>query len=85
MLKRVFGSRALVLAVGLTVGLGVSWAWAAIPSSTSGRIVACYPKTGAKTLRAIDYEAGQRCTSSETMVTWQADGMRFRGGWTASA
>lgn len=83
--RKALGSRSVVLAVGLVLGLGTTWAWAAIPNSASGRIVGCYPKTGAKVLRVIDFQAGQRCTASEVQVTWQADGLRFRGGWTATA
>lgn len=82
--RKALGSRSVVLAVGLVLGLGTTWAWAAIPNSASGRIVGCYPKTGAKVLRVIDYQAGQRCTASEVQVAWQADGLRFRGGWTAT-
>ena len=78
-------SKVVIGVAGLTVGLGVSAAWAAIPSSTSGRIVACYPKTGPKTLRVIDFQAGGRCSASEKQISWQADGARFRGTWSASA
>ncbi|MFM8238227.1 MAG: hypothetical protein ACKOBG_10830 [Actinomycetota bacterium] len=77
-------SRVLFAALGLLVGLGATAAWAAIPSTTSGRIVACYPKTGAKVLRVIDAQAGGTCSASETKVAWTADGMRFRGGWSSS-
>ena len=83
--RKALGSRSVVLAVGLVLGLGTTWAWAAIPNSVSGRIVGCYPKTGAKVLRVIDFQAGQRCTASEVQVAWQADGMHFRGGWIATA
>jgi dienelactone hydrolase len=70
MLKRL-GWRGLL--VGLVVGLAVggTFAWAAIPTSTTGAITACYPTNGASkgSLRVIDYQAGVRCASGQAMLT----------------
>lgn len=82
---RVRPQRVVALGVLIAVGFGVVAAWAAIPNSANGRITACYPKTGAKTLRVIDYQAGARCSGSEKMVSWPSDGMRYRGVWSAGA
>jgi Pentapeptide repeats (8 copies) len=67
--------------VGATVAAGI--AWAAVPSSTTGMITACYPTAGADkgALRVIDYQAGERCRSGEAQVRWQAGGVRWRGHW----
>jgi hypothetical protein len=67
--------------VGATVAAGI--AWAAVPSSTTGMITACYPTSGADkgALRVIDYQAGARCRSGEAQVRWQSDGVRWRGHW----
>ena len=83
-MKSLTRSRVLFGALGLLIGLGATAAWAAIPSSTTGRITACYPKTGAKILRVIDAQAGGACSASETKVSWTSDGMRFRGAWSAA-
>ena len=84
MLKRI-GFRGLL--VGLLVGLcvGGTFAWASIPNSKSGQVTGCYT-TGAttKTLRVIDFEAGERCKATETYVSLQARGVRFTGAWSAS-
>jgi uncharacterized protein YjbI with pentapeptide repeats len=60
--------------VGLVVGLaaGGTFAWAAIPNSTSGNITACYPTSGTSkgALRVIDYESGARCAAGEALVSW---------------
>lgn len=82
--RRSLPGRALVLGAVLTVGIGAAVAWAAIPNSANGRITACYPKTGVKTLRVIDYQAGGRCSGSETTISWPSDGMRYRGAWSAA-
>jgi hypothetical protein len=64
MLKRL-GWRGLL--AGLVVGLaaGGTFAWAAIPNSTSGATTACYPTSGTNkgVLRVIDYQAGSRCAA----------------------
>ena len=77
------GARGLV--VGLIVGLaaGGTFAWAAIPGSATGTITACYATTGPSKglLRVVDYQADPRCGAGETMLRWQADGMRWRGTW----
>jgi len=61
------------------------FALAAIPQSVTTQITTCYPKTGAtKTLRVIDYQAGQRCTAGENTLSWQANGLHWRGAWSSS-
>ena len=74
---RLLRSRVFVGVIALLVGASVAsgLAWASIPNSTSGVITACYSKTLAtKTLRVIDVQAGQRCSSSENTLSWQAHG-----------
>jgi hypothetical protein len=70
--------------VGATVAAGV--AWAAVPSSTTGMITACYPTSGTDkgALRVIDYQAGARCRSGEAQVRWQSGGVRWRGHWSST-
>ena len=70
--------------VGATVAAGV--AWAAVPSSTTGAITACYPTSGTDkgALRVIDYQAGARCRSGEAQVRWQSGGVRWRGHWSST-
>lgn len=63
--------RAFLLAVLLVLGTGAV-ALAAIPSA-DGTIHGCRDnRTG--TLRVIDAEAGQTCTSRETALTWNQTG-----------
>jgi len=85
---RVFRSRIVVACVASTVTALVvgSVAWAAIPDSRTGVVVACYPKTGAtaEVLRVINYQTGARCRSSEAMVSWPTSGMRYRGAWSTT-
>jgi hypothetical protein len=60
----------------LVAALASGVTWASIPNSTSGVITACYSKTLAtKTLRVIDAQAGQKCTTSENKLSWQANGL----------
>lgn len=87
MLGRLFRSRVTVgivcAALGASIAGGI--ALAAIPQSVTTQITTCYPKTGAtKTLRVIDYQAGQRCTASENTLSWQANGLHWRGAWSAT-
>ena len=86
---RVFRSRILVACVASTVTALVvgSVAWATIPDSRTGVVVACYPKTGATAgvLRVINYQTGARCRSSEAMVSWPTSGMRYRGAWSTTS
>jgi hypothetical protein len=81
-------SRSAIAVIALFVGAAVagSVAWAAIPSSQTGTITACYPTSGpAKgTLRVIDYQTGAHCGAGQAMVRWQSDGMRWRGSWSSS-
>jgi hypothetical protein len=85
MLKRI-GFRGVL--IGLVVGLAVcgTFAWAAIPSSVSGLITACYPNSGTSkgVLRVIDAEAGATCAAGETQIKWQSKGVRYMGAWSAS-
>jgi hypothetical protein len=65
---------------GLTAGLvagGVTIAQAAIPSANN-TITGCSTTSGP--LRLIDTDAGQKCNTGETTVSW-GGGMRFRGVW----
>jgi hypothetical protein len=59
------------------------FAYAAVPNSTTGQITVCYPASGATAgqLRVIDYQAGKRCRSTEKMLSWQQNGVRYRGAW----
>ena len=81
-------SRPAIALVSLLVGATVvgSVAWAAVPSSQTGTITACYPTSGSAkgTLRVIDYQTGAQCGAGQAMVRWQSDGMRWRGTWSSS-
>ncbi len=87
-MARRLGSRSsigvMAFVVGVTLAAGV--AWAAVPSSETGTVTACYPTSGSAkgTLRVIDYQAGAHCGPGQAMVRWQADGMRWRGTWSSS-
>jgi hypothetical protein len=72
------------LAVGIVVGalLGGGLAIASIPSSTTRQITGCVNKTSGA-LRVIDYQAGKRCTSSETTISWSV-GYRYLGSWNST-
>ena len=65
-----------VTAAAVTVG-GVTIANAAVPSANN-TITGCY--TAASPLRLIDTDAGQKCSTGESTVSW-GGGMRFRGVW----
>jgi hypothetical protein len=73
------------LVAGLIVGGGITYA--AVPSSASGQITACYPTTGAAAgqLRVIDAQAGKHCRAGEKSLSWQQKGLRFRGAWSSTA
>ncbi|HTK17060.1 MAG TPA: pentapeptide repeat-containing protein [Acidimicrobiia bacterium] len=81
-------SRPAIAVVSFVVGasLAAGIAWAAVPSSTTGMITACYPTSGADkgALRVIDYQDGARCRSGEAQVRWQAGGVRWRGHWSST-
>jgi hypothetical protein len=75
--------------VGLALGLAVPGilvggsALASIPTTGSHVIYACRsiaPGSGAGTLRVIDYQARQRCRTSERLVSWNASGVRGATG-----
>jgi hypothetical protein len=65
-------------AAGVVAG-GVTIAHAAVPS-TDNTITGCY--TTANPLRIVDTDAGQKCNTGETTLSW-GGGMRFRGVWKA--
>ena len=68
MRTRTIGRRASVLAVVALAGTAGGVAYATIPGS-SGTINGCYEKrTGI--LRVIDSDAGAKCTSYETPISW---------------
>lgn len=69
-------SATLVAAGGLV-------AWAAIPSA-DGVITGCYVTSGTSKgdLRVVD--GGATCRATETRLTWNATGVRFRGAYSAS-
>lgn len=87
MFGRIFRSRVTVgvVSAGLAASVVGGFALAAIPQSVTTQITTCYPKTGAtKVLRVIDYQSGQRCTASENTLSWQANGMHWRGAWSSA-
>lgn len=75
------------LAIGAVVGALVvgGIVRAAVPDSTTGQITACVVKSGpsAGTVRIID-TATASCRSTERAVTWQAQGVRWRGAWSST-
>ena len=66
---------ALALVVVAVVGGGV--AHAAIPSTGSRQITACYSQAN-PALRVIDTDAGQKCAAGETALSW-SQGWQFKG------
>ncbi len=76
--KKLFQSRlfAACAASTLTAVVVSGIAWAAIPSSTTGNIAACYRTTGPNkgAVRIIDHQAGRACYADEAMLTWPAAG-----------
>jgi hypothetical protein len=70
--------RLLVIATALiAITAGVSYA--AIPNSSTGTINGCYEKrTGL--LRVIDAEAGKKCLSFETPISWNQQGPKGEAG-----
>ena len=75
--------RVVMLAVVVStalIGAAVGVASGAIPSSTDGRIWACYSTVTARTY-IIDHEAGQRCLFvNEKLVSWSQVGPRGATG-----
>lgn len=61
----------------LLVGGGA--AFGAIPALNTGKFTACITTSTGAT-RIIDYEAGKRCTSTETTISW-SKGWTYRGTW----
>jgi hypothetical protein len=66
-----FRRRAVLVAVAAILVLAGGIAYAAIPGA-NGTITGCYKANGS--LRVIDAEAGQTCTSSEQQLTWNQTG-----------
>lgn len=69
---------ASVTAAGIT--------FAAIPTTTTGRITACYATSGTRAglIRIIDAQAGQTCATSERSINWQTNGVRYRGAYSTT-
>ena len=61
------------LAAGVILG-AAAVAVAAIPDSNTGVISACM-KTRDGTIRIIDFQAGRRCVTGETLMTWNQKGV----------
>lgn len=72
--------------VAATVMVGAGVTYAAIPSTTTGRVTACYATSGVRAglLRLIDQQAGQKCLAGERSINWQANGMRYAGVYSAA-
>ena len=76
---------ALVVGMALALcGAAVGVASGAIPSSTDGRIYACYSAKQSRTY-LIDYETGKRCASGEQLVWWNQAGPTGPRGATGPA
>jgi hypothetical protein len=72
------GGLRMFLAAAAIFVIGAGVAWAAIPGG-SGVINGCYEKrTGI--LRVIDVEAGKRCLSIETPISWSQQGPQGEPG-----
>jgi hypothetical protein len=67
--------------VAVTAVLGGGVALAAIPSTATGSITACINRTSGA-VRIIDFQAGKRCTSKETTLSW-SKGVHYRGAWSS--
>ena len=89
MVTRLAHSRPVLAAGAFAMGLALAGgiAWAAIPNSTTGQITACYPTSGTAKgqLRVIDAQAGATCKAGEVALSWQKNGVRWRGAWAATA
>lgn len=70
------------LVAGLILGAGAV-AVAAIPDSNTGVISACM-KTRDGTIRIIDFQAGRRCVTGETLITWNQKGVPGAQGATGA-
>jgi hypothetical protein len=68
---------AVAAVIATVVGGTVVYASAAVPSANN-TITGCY--TASNPLRIIDTDAGQKCATGETTLSW-GGGMRFRGVW----
>ncbi len=67
--------------VAATAVLGGGVALAAIPSTVTGSITGCVNRTSGA-VRIIDFQAGKRCTSRETTLSW-SKGLHYRGAWSS--
>ena len=70
------GLEVAVLRDGALIAGGVTYA--AIPSSTTGQITACYGLD--KVLKVVD----STCPAGTTKLTWQSKGTRFVGVWSST-
>jgi hypothetical protein len=61
------------LCAGLILG-GATVGFAAIPDSRTGVISACMKRTTGA-IRLIDQQAGKRCVTGETLITWNEKGI----------
>ncbi len=78
--KRGLLSIALVVSLFL-VGGGV--AIATIPDAGTGVFHGCV-NASSGALRVVDPSKGQACTGTETTVSWNQQGITWRGGWSAT-
>ena len=74
------GLLAGALCASLVVGGG--FAIAAIPSTANGSYTGCVSKSSGA-VRIIDAQAGKKCTTKETTVSW-SKGYHYRGTWSSS-
>jgi hypothetical protein len=79
-LKTVRRSRTVVLAIAVAALASGGIAWATIPDS-SGVIHGCY-QTKQGTLRVIDTDKGQSCSSNESALNWNKAGPQGPKGGT---
>ena len=81
---RRFGRVALLCATAAAIGFaGGGVALANIPDAGTGVFHAC-ANTSTGALRLVDPSKSQKCTKSETSVSWNQAGTRWRGSWSAS-
>jgi len=74
-----------VAALAVVIGVAAGISWAAIPDS-SGAYTGCYSTTSSPVgrLRVIDPSAGQTCAAGEVQISWNQQGINWRGTWSSS-